>query len=306
MAAIRPEELGTILSIWAHPDDETYLAGGVMAAAAAHGQRVVCATASAGERGTDDPMTWPPERLGGCGGGRRRPPWRCSGSRSTTTSASPTAPSPTTAARGGHASGGSSTRCGPTPSSPSDPTDGRSTPTTSRCTTGSPTAWVARGCGPRLLYAAVTNDLLDRFLGLEEDLGVYMSDERPLGVHPADLAVHLRVAGPLLDQKLTALRAMATQTSGAMATIPAATFAAIVAEEAFVAALRPVVTVAPRGPRRWPGEPPGTNGVMALLRRALVALGLAALVAAVLRLRGSGGTPPQDGGWRELSGPDLQ
>ena len=48
------------------------------------------------------------------------------------------------------------------------------------------------------------------------------------------------------------------------------------------------------------------NGVMALLRRALVALGLAALVAAVLRLRGSGGTPPQDGGWRELSGPDLQ
>ena len=45
---------------------------------------------------------------------------------------------------------------------------------------------------------------------------------------------------------------------------------------------------------------------MALLRRAIVALGLAALVAAVLRLRGSGGTPPQDGGWRELSGPDLQ
>ena len=60
-------------------------------------------------------------------------------------------------------------------------------------------------------------------------------------------------------------------------------------------------------PRRpWPGGPPGTNGVMALLRRALVALGLAALVAAVLRVRGSGGTPPQDGGWRELSGPDLR
>jgi len=51
---------------------------------------------------------------------------------------------------------------------------------------------------------------------------------------------------------------------------------------------------------------PRLRPVMALLRRALVALGLAALVAAVLRLRGSGGTPPQDGGWRELSGPDLQ
>lgn len=45
---------------------------------------------------------------------------------------------------------------------------------------------------------------------------------------------------------------------------------------------------------------------MALLRRALLALGLAGLVATVLRIRGTGGTPPQEGGWRELSGPDLQ
>jgi hypothetical protein len=45
---------------------------------------------------------------------------------------------------------------------------------------------------------------------------------------------------------------------------------------------------------------------MTLLRRALVAIGLAGLVAGVLRLRGSGGTPPQGGGWRELTGPDLR
>src|SRR3546814_13199435 len=56
--------LGTILSIWAHPDDETYLAGATMAAARALGQRVVCASATAGEHGTDDPLGWPPERLG--------------------------------------------------------------------------------------------------------------------------------------------------------------------------------------------------------------------------------------------------
>jgi hypothetical protein len=42
------------------------------------------------------------------------------------------------------------------------------------------------------------------------------------------------------------------------------------------------------------------------IRRAFVALGVAGLVAAVLRLRGSGGTPPAEGGWRELSGPDLR
>jgi len=42
-----------------------------------------------------------------------------------------------------------------------------------------------------------------------------------------------------------------------------------------------------------------------MIRRALVAVGLAGLVAAVLRLRGSGGTPPQRGGWRELSPDEL-
>jgi hypothetical protein len=45
---------------------------------------------------------------------------------------------------------------------------------------------------------------------------------------------------------------------------------------------------------------------MTLLRRALAAVGIAGLVAVVLRLRGSGGTPPQSGGWRELRGPDLR
>jgi hypothetical protein len=45
---------------------------------------------------------------------------------------------------------------------------------------------------------------------------------------------------------------------------------------------------------------------MALLRRALIAVGIAGLIAAVLRIRGAGGTPPQQGGWRELSGPDLR
>lgn len=56
--------LGTILSVWAHPDDETYVAGGVMAAARCRGQRVVCLSATAGEHGTPDPVAWPPARLG--------------------------------------------------------------------------------------------------------------------------------------------------------------------------------------------------------------------------------------------------
>ena len=33
-APLTPADLGTILSVWAHPDDETYLAGATMATAA--------------------------------------------------------------------------------------------------------------------------------------------------------------------------------------------------------------------------------------------------------------------------------
>ena len=46
--------------------------------------------------------------------------------------------------------------------------------------------------------------------------------------------------------------------------------------------------------------------VLKMIRRGLLALGVAGLVAGFLRLRGSGGVPPQGGGWRELSGPDLR
>jgi LmbE family N-acetylglucosaminyl deacetylase len=55
--------LGTILGVWAHPDDEAYLSGGLMALARDAGQRVVCLTATRGELGTTDPWRWPPHRL---------------------------------------------------------------------------------------------------------------------------------------------------------------------------------------------------------------------------------------------------
>jgi LmbE family N-acetylglucosaminyl deacetylase len=47
-------ELGTILSVWAHPDDEVYSCGAIMAEAVRRGDRVVCVTATRGELGTDD------------------------------------------------------------------------------------------------------------------------------------------------------------------------------------------------------------------------------------------------------------
>lgn len=44
---------------------------------------------------------------------------------------------------------------------------------------------------------------------------------------------------------------------------------------------------------------------MKALRRTLLALGATAIIAGFVRLRGTGGTPPQRGGWRELPPDEL-
>ena len=56
-------DVGTLLGVWAHPDDEAYLSAGLMAEASRAGHRVVVVTATHGERGTDDPDTCPADRL---------------------------------------------------------------------------------------------------------------------------------------------------------------------------------------------------------------------------------------------------
>jgi hypothetical protein len=40
---------------------------------------------------------------------------------------------------------------------------------------------------------------------------------------------------------------------------------------------------------------------MKLIRRALLALSVAGAIAATLRLKGKGGVPPQQGGWRDIT-----
>lgn len=53
-----------------------------------------------------------------------------------------------------------------------------------------------------------------------------------------------------------------------------------------------------------PRDPPARGVVVKLLRRVVGAVVLAAAVAAAIRTRGTGGTPPQHGGWRPLDLPD--
>jgi LmbE family N-acetylglucosaminyl deacetylase len=57
------DDLGTLLGVWAHPDDEAYLSAGLMARAVGAGSRVVCVTATRGEGGSMDEEKWPPERM---------------------------------------------------------------------------------------------------------------------------------------------------------------------------------------------------------------------------------------------------
>jgi LmbE family N-acetylglucosaminyl deacetylase len=56
--------LGSIMGIWAHPDDETFASAGLMAAAVQNGQSVACVTATRGESGVQDAKKWPADQLG--------------------------------------------------------------------------------------------------------------------------------------------------------------------------------------------------------------------------------------------------
>ena len=58
------DELGTILGVWAHPDDDIYLTAGLMARAVRSGSRVVDVTATRGEGGSMDEERWPPGTMG--------------------------------------------------------------------------------------------------------------------------------------------------------------------------------------------------------------------------------------------------
>ena len=57
------DRLGTVLMIWAHPDDETYLAGGLSAVLTDAGHRVLCVTATRGEAGVSSAAALSRDRL---------------------------------------------------------------------------------------------------------------------------------------------------------------------------------------------------------------------------------------------------
>jgi LmbE family N-acetylglucosaminyl deacetylase len=230
--------LGTILSIWAHPDDETYLAAGIMAAARDRGQRVVCASATAGEHGTDDPVAWPPSRLGRVRRWEATAAMAILGVHEHHVLGLPDGALSDDDAVGLAWAGRLIDTVDPDTIltfGPEGITYHRDHVAVHRWVTQ---AWTERGRRSRLLYAAPTIERLASFGPLYESWNVYMTADRPVGVPPDELAAHVRLDGAELDRKVAALRAMATQTGAVVADVGLDVYSALVAEESFVDARR--------------------------------------------------------------------
>jgi LmbE family N-acetylglucosaminyl deacetylase len=225
--------LGRVLAVWAHPDDETYLCGGLLAVATDGGQHVTVVTATYGELGFNDPCAWPAERAAAV----RR--WEAAAALAVLGVADHRwleIPDGACAAIDVDAGAAMIRRAiadvrpdtvltfGP---------DG---------VTGHPdhralSAWVAAatdGGDQCVLHAAVEASFAARFRDVEDRLDVYMEPGLPVTVSARELAVHLRLDGALLDRKLAALRALATQTRPVIDILGDDLYASWVAEECFV------------------------------------------------------------------------
>jgi LmbE family N-acetylglucosaminyl deacetylase len=229
--------LGTILSIWAHPDDETFLAGGVMAAARDRGQDVVCVSATSGEHGTDDPVTWPPERLGRLRRFEASAAMRIldvddhrwlgfeDGALSTL---DPSVGEAAVSALIDEIRPDTVLTFGP---------DGM-TFHADHITIG---RWVQAACRrastpPRLLNAALEAAHQRRFCERVEAWSIYMTDERPTPVNRDALTIHLELDDDALDRKMAALYAMHSQMAPALALMSPTEFRDLYSQESFVTA----------------------------------------------------------------------
>ncbi len=227
-------QLGTVLTVWAHPDDEAYLAGGLMALAVDAGSRVVAVSATRGEHGTADPVRWPPARLGAVRERELAASLAALGVEEhhwlgiedgTCAASSPIGPvgALTRLIR----EVGADTVVTFGPDGMTGHSDHRAV---SRWTTQ---AWAASGANGRLLYAASSAGFVRRYRSLLDRFEVFQPG-LPIATPDGDLALHLRLHGQLLDRKIVALRAHATQTTALVAGIGEDLFREWCAEESFL------------------------------------------------------------------------
>lgn len=231
------DELGTILGVWAHPDDEAYLSGGVMTLAGAAGSRVVCVTATRGELGTGDPFTWPPHVLAV---ERTRELARCleilgvdehrwlSHADGGCARVDPAGPVGRLCELIDEIRPDTVLTFGP---------DGVTGHPDHQAVSGWATAAFdkAAPAGARLLYAAVPAWHAAEWAWLDQRFGVYLPGF-PVNTTDDRLELALSLTGDTADRKVRALAAQATQTTGLIDAIGLDTFTEWVRTEAFVRA----------------------------------------------------------------------
>lgn len=225
---------GTLLGVWAHPDYEAYLSAGLMLAARRAGRRVVVLTMTAGERGTDDPVRWPPDRLaalrrdelhaslsilgvhehhvvglpdGGCS--------RADGRSIVRTVVEAVRPS-------------TIVTFGP---------DGMTGHPDHRAVSHWVTdVWRSAGSPGELWYATLTDAFHRTFGDLNDAVGLWADQDDPPRAHPNELTHLVELEGDALDLKFEALRAHASQSTPLIGAVGEDTYRRWWATEAFVAA----------------------------------------------------------------------
>ena len=230
-----PARLGTILGVWAHPDDEAYLSAGIMAAAVEAGSRVVCITATRGEAGSLDHDRWPPETLASVrtaeldaclavlgvrehiwldypDGGCAEVPVDKAVSR---VAEIVTDVQPDTVLTFG----------------PDGMTWHADHIAVSNWTTDAVQQSGPKGA--RLLYATKTPEWGDAFLAAVNADHVMMSDQRPPVTAPEDLAVSVRLAGPDLERKYKAMLAQPSQIESLLDAMGEEAYCTFLADEFF-------------------------------------------------------------------------
>ena len=224
----------TLLGVWAHPDDEAYLSAGLMAEYRRRGDRVVVITATLGERGTSDPVTWPPERMAVL----RERELRAS-----------------LAAVGvdelhllgfmdGELAWNDATDRIAELIAEIEPDlivtfgpDGMTNHPDHRAVSAWATdAWRAARPQAALWYATLSSDFHAQWGALSEHVGLWAEQPSPPCTADRDLAARIALDSETLDRKMAALRAHASQTTGLIEAVGAATYREWWRTEYFVAA----------------------------------------------------------------------
>jgi LmbE family N-acetylglucosaminyl deacetylase len=229
-------ELGTILGVWAHPDDDIYLSSGLMAVAAAAGNRVVDVTATRGEGGSMDEERWPPERMADV---RTEEMRRSLGILGVAEHRYLDGPVDVDMLTPLDASGGPQVLDIMREVQPDTVLTFGPDGITGHADHQTISAWTtaafdrAAPAGARLLYAATPERRAARWSAVNESLGVY-GPGYPVTTPDARLAVDVILDPDTVARKVRALAAQATQTTSLIAALGIDQYTAWVGEESFV------------------------------------------------------------------------